>query len=72
MAEQFKKHLRTTDVTESMFATMRHRTVRSKGCPSNKTALAMIFKPARLRRKAGVVSTSELANLPTDFSGYSV
>src|SRR5215211_4695057 len=37
------KHLRTTNVIESSFATIRHRTVRSKGCLSNKTALAMIF-----------------------------
>ena len=35
------KHLRTTNVIESSFATVRHRTVRSKGCLSNKTALAM-------------------------------
>jgi putative transposase len=41
------KHLRTTNVIESSFATVRHRTVRSKGCLSNKTALAMIFKLAR-------------------------
>ena len=40
------KHLRTTNVIESSFATIRHRTVRSKGCLSNKTALAMIFKLA--------------------------
>jgi len=40
------KHLRTTNVIESSFATVRHRTVRSKGCLSNKTALAMIFKLA--------------------------
>jgi transposase-like protein len=40
------KHLRTTNVVESSFATVRHRTVRSKGCLSNKTALAMIFKLA--------------------------
>jgi putative transposase len=38
------KHLRTTNVIESSFATVRHRTVRSKGCLSNTTALAMIFK----------------------------
>ena len=43
------KHLRTTNVTESAFATVRHRTVRSKGCLSNKTALAMIFKLAEAR-----------------------
>ena len=40
------KHLRTTNVIESAFATVRHRTVRTKGCLSNKTALAMIFKLA--------------------------
>ena len=40
------KHLRTTNVIESSFATVRHRTVRAKGCLSNKTALAMIFKLA--------------------------
>ena len=38
------KHLRTTNRIESTFATVRHRTIRSKGCLSNKTALAMVFK----------------------------
>ena len=38
------KHLRTSNPIESLFATVRHRTVRSKGCLSNKTALAMIYK----------------------------
>ena len=45
------KHLRTTNVIESSFATIRHRTVRSKGCLSNRTALAMIFQAGRGRRK---------------------
>jgi putative transposase len=45
------KHLRTTNVIESTFATVRHRTVRSKGCLSNKTALAMIFKLAEAAEK---------------------
>ena len=45
------KHLRTTNVIESSFATIRHRTVRSKGCLSNKTALAMIFKLAEAAEK---------------------
>jgi putative transposase len=31
---------------KAAFATVRHRTVRSKGCLSNKTALGMIFKLA--------------------------
>ena len=38
------KHLRTTNPIESTFATVWHRTIRSKGCLSNKTALAMVFK----------------------------
>ena len=46
------KHLRTSNVIESSFATTRHRTVRSKGCLSNKTALAMIFKLAEVAEKS--------------------
>jgi putative transposase len=46
------KHLRTTNVIESSFATVRHRTVRSKGCLSNRTALAMIFKLAETAEKS--------------------
>ena len=38
------KHLRTTNPIESTFTTVRHRTIRSKGCLSNKTVLAMVFK----------------------------
>ncbi len=45
------KHLRSTNVIESAFATVRHRTIRSKGCLSNKTALAMIFKLAEAAEK---------------------
>jgi putative transposase len=46
------KHLRTTNVIESSFATVRHRTVRSKGCLSNKTALAIVFKLAEAAEKS--------------------
>jgi transposase-like protein len=46
------KHLRTTNPIESTFATIRHRTVRSKGCLSNKTALALIFKLAQAAEKS--------------------
>ncbi|UTD27770.1 hypothetical protein [Bradyrhizobium sp. WD16] len=35
---------RTTNPIESTFATVRHRTIWSKGCLSNRTALAMVFK----------------------------
>jgi putative transposase len=37
------KNLRTTNPIESTFATVRHRTIRSRGCLSNKTTLAMIL-----------------------------
>ena len=46
------KHLRTTNPIESTFATVRHRTIRSKGCLSNKTALAMVFKLAEGAQKS--------------------
>ncbi len=37
-------HLRTTNPIESVFATVRHRTVRTKGALSQKTARLMVFK----------------------------
>jgi hypothetical protein len=41
-----------TNPIESAFATVRHRTTRSKGCLSNKTAVAMIFKLAQVAEKS--------------------
>jgi putative transposase len=49
---EYWKHLRTTNPIESAFATVRHRTTRSKGCLSNKTALTMIFKLAQAAEKS--------------------
>jgi len=46
------KHLRTTNPIESTFATVRHRTIRSKGCLSNKTARAMVFKLVESAQKS--------------------
>jgi len=37
-------HLRTSNPIESVFATVRHRTVRTKGSLSHKTARRMVFK----------------------------
>jgi hypothetical protein len=45
------KHLRTSDEIESTFATVRHRTTRSKVCLSNRTALAMVFKLVEAAKK---------------------
>jgi putative transposase len=38
------KHIRTANPIESVFATVRNRTRKTKGCLSRKTALAMVFK----------------------------
>jgi transposase-like protein len=46
------KHLRTTNPIESTFATVRHCTIRSKGCLSNRTALAMVFKLVEAAQKS--------------------
>jgi hypothetical protein len=48
-------HLRTSNPIASMFATVRHRTVRTKGASSAKTAKLMVFKlvtaAAKTRRR---------------------
>ena len=38
------KHVRTSNPIESIFATVRHRTKRTKGCLSRKTGLAMAYR----------------------------
>jgi putative transposase len=38
------KHIRTTNPIESTFATVKHRTRRSKGCLGRDTAFVMVFK----------------------------
>ena len=38
------RHIRSTNVIESTFATVRLRTYKTKGCLSRKTALTMVFK----------------------------
>ena len=38
------KHVRTSNPIESTFATVRLRTVKTRGCLSRQTALTMVFK----------------------------
>ena len=45
------KHLRTTNPIESTFATVRLRTVKTKGCLSRKTAMTMVFKLCQSAQK---------------------
>jgi len=59
------KHIRTTNPIESTFATVRHRTKKTKGCLSRTTALAMAFKlilsaKAKWRKLDG---TNQLADI---------
>lgn len=44
-------HLRTSNPIESVFATVRHRTVRTKGALSQKTAKLMVFTLVRAASK---------------------
>lgn len=44
-------HLRTTNPIESTFATIRHRTDRTKGCVTRDTMLAMMFKLVQCAQK---------------------
>ena len=44
-------HLRTTNPIESMFATVRLRTKRTKGCGSSQATMAMVFKLAMSAQK---------------------
>jgi transposase-like protein len=45
------RHLRTTNPIESTFATVRHRTRKTKGCGTRAATLAMVFKLAREAEK---------------------
>ena len=45
-------HLRTTNVIESVFATIRHRSSRAKGCVTRQTMLSMIYKMGRCAEKS--------------------
>jgi putative transposase len=47
------KHARSTNPIESMFATVRLRTDKTKGCLSRQTALAMVFKLAQAAERHG-------------------
>lgn len=40
-------HIRTSNVIESAFGTVRHRTQRTKGCVTRQTMLALVFKLGR-------------------------
>ena len=38
------KHIQTTNPIKSVFATVRNRTRKTKGCPNRKSAFAMVFR----------------------------
>jgi len=45
------QHIRSTNVIESLFATIRHRTRQTKGCGSRMTTLSMVYKLAKSAEK---------------------
>lgn len=58
-------HIRTTNPIESTFATVRHRTVKTRGCVSRESMLSMVFKLAvvaeqRWRRLKGAERLGEV------------
>jgi transposase-like protein len=58
-------HIRTTNPIESTFATVRHRTVKTRGCVSRESRLSMVFKLAvaaeqRWRRLKGAKRVGEV------------
>ena len=46
------QHIRSTNVIESTFATIRHRTDRAKGCVTRQTMLAFLYKLAMGAQKS--------------------
>ena len=59
------KHLRTTNPIESTFATVRLRTIKTKGCLSRTTAFTMVFKLCQSAAKKwrGLDGTHRLAEI---------
>lgn len=49
--EQHWQHIRSTNVIESTFATIRHRTRQTKGCGSRTATLSMVYKLAKSAEK---------------------
>ena len=58
LAEQWK-HIRTSNPIESTFATVRHRTIKTKGCLSRKSAPIMVFKLVEAAQKNWSVLKTE-------------
>jgi transposase-like protein len=46
------KHIRTSNPIESTFATVRHRTIRAKGCLSHDTGIIMVFKMIQIAQSS--------------------
>jgi putative transposase len=49
---EHRKHIRTGNPIESTFATVRHRTTRSKGCLSHDTGMSMVFKMIQIAQSS--------------------
>lgn len=60
-----QQHLRTTNPIESTFATVRHRTTRTRYCVSRSTFLGLAFKPVQEVEKSWwrIRGTGRIADL---------
>jgi hypothetical protein len=65
------KHLRTSNPIESTFAKVRHRPIRSKGCLSNTTALAIVFKLIEAAQKKAGAASTDITSCRKSFSAPS-
>lgn len=70
------QHIRTTNPIESTFATIRHRTKKSRGCFSRETIIACVFKLAceaekRWKRLYGYKRLAEVIKLVKFIDGIS-
>ena len=67
-------HIRTTNPVESVFATVRNRTQKTRGCLSRKTALVMVYKLMMSAKKnwcrlSGSQRLAEVIGVYSDFFG---
>lgn len=60
------RHIRTTNPIESTFATVRHRTKKTRGCLKRNTAMVMVFKLIKEAEKRWLKSKTKPKTPPDD------
>ena len=67
---EHRKHIRTTKPIESVFATVRNRTRKTKGCLNRKTAMSMVFKLVMSAKKRWRKLSGTNRDCPKSFRGF--